>query len=140
MTARARGSGQSFGRTLQSNEIRAPASRAASIAANTVSQALALIAWLIPDTCSTGRRSNHRQRKIRRAHAAGRGTGAKIAELVAIGAVGDKVDAGIGVGVDRHAAGIDALLLPELEELAAERIVAQARDVAATAPRAVRLR
>jgi hypothetical protein len=38
---------------LQSNEIRAPASRAVSIAANTVSQALALIAWLMPDTCNT---------------------------------------------------------------------------------------
>ena len=34
------------------------------------------------------------------------------------------------VGVDRHTAGIDAFAPPQVEELAAERVVAQARDIA----------
>ena len=50
ITARARATGQSLVRRLGSYETRAPRPPAASIAANTVSQAPALIAWLIPDT------------------------------------------------------------------------------------------
>jgi len=52
-TARARASGHSLRRRLVSYDTRAPAARAAPIAANTVSQAASLIAWLMPETCST---------------------------------------------------------------------------------------
>ena len=44
---RARANGHSFGRKFGSYETRTPAPRAASIAANTASQALVLIAWLM---------------------------------------------------------------------------------------------
>ena len=51
MIARARSSGHSFSRRLESNTTFTPAARAIAMAANTVSQALALMAWLMPDTC-----------------------------------------------------------------------------------------
>jgi uncharacterized protein len=60
ITARARASGHSLRRRLVSYD-RAPAARAASMAANTVSQAPSLIAWLMPDTCSTARRGDRRR-------------------------------------------------------------------------------
>ena len=53
MTARARASGHSLSRRLGSKATRPPAARTASIAAKTASQAVAEIAWLIADTCST---------------------------------------------------------------------------------------
>jgi hypothetical protein len=52
MTARARASGQSFGRKFESNETCAPASRAAGNAARTASHAEIEIARLIPEACT----------------------------------------------------------------------------------------
>ena len=103
--------------------------RAASSAAKTLSHALALIAWLMPDTCSTFAIADHVQRQIGRTHAARRRTGAKVAELVAAIAVGHEIDAGGRVWIGAHAADVDALALPELEEFPPEGIVAQPRDV-----------
>ena len=74
-------------------------------------------------------RSNNRQRQVRWPHPTRGRTGAKVAELVAAGPVGDEVDAGIRVGIDRHAAAVDALAIPQREELAAESIVTEPRDV-----------
>ena len=58
----ARGNDHSFSRRFGSYETRAPAARAASMAANTASHALALIAWLMPETCSTAGAADHVER------------------------------------------------------------------------------
>ena len=50
--ARARASGQSLSRRLESKETRAPPARAASNAARTVSLAEAEIAMLMPEACT----------------------------------------------------------------------------------------
>ena len=94
-----------------------------------MSQALALIAWLMPDTCRTRPRADHVERKVVRTHACRGGSGAQIAELVAVRPMRDEVDAGGRVGIDPHTARIDALALPQFEEHASEGIVAEARDV-----------
>ncbi len=100
------------------------------MAANTVSHALAEIAWLIPDTCS---------RRAERTTSSGSVSGRmrlaaeparKVRELVALRAVRDEIDAGRRVGIDGHAAHVDAFLGPQFAEQAAEGIATQARDIA----------
>ncbi len=53
ITARARASGHSRRRRLVSNDTVTPAARACAIAARPASQAVSLIARLMPDRCKT---------------------------------------------------------------------------------------
>ncbi len=69
------------------------------------------------------------QRQVRRTHSARRGARAKVAEFVAAAPVGHEVDAGRRLGIDSHAARVDALALPETEKFSTEGIVAQAREI-----------
>ena len=130
--ARARASGHSLSRRLESNDTWVPASRAVSMASKAVSQAPAEIASEMPDRCrkrgladQLGRRAG----QPLRCHAAGGRVGAQVAELMALAAVGHEIDAGVAGAGGAHTAGVDAFLGPQLQQQAAEVVGADAGQV-----------
>ena len=62
-------------------------------------------------------------------HAARRGAGPHIAEHVTLRAVMDEVDRSVGLGIDADAGTIQSFCAPQREELLAELVVAEPRDV-----------
>ena len=66
-----------------------------------------------------------------RRHQAGGGTAAQVAEGVAVGAVLHEIQAGVRGGVDLDARDIHTLFAPQRQELRAEGVIADARQVGA---------
>ena len=91
ITARARASGHSFRRRFESNEIFAPAARAASNAASTASQARRGDGHADARCVDEARRADQVERQILGPHAARSRAGAQIAEDVALRPVGDEI-------------------------------------------------
>ena len=129
ITARARGSDHSFRRRFGSYETRAPARcrrfdggehGVAGAAADRLADARHM---------QQARAADHVDGQRRRLHSRCRRAGAQIGELVAGRAVRHEIDAGRRARIRRHAASVDAFVGPQAQERAAERVVADARDV-----------
>src|SRR5690349_1850201 len=69
------------------------------------------------------------QRQVLWTHAAGCGPRAEVAEYVSVRAVMNEIHRRRRVGIHTHSRHIDVLFVPKSQKLAAELIIAQARDV-----------